>query len=432
MYNVSVSYDYHHNVLDLWQDLNQGQIGFPFSCQEGANPYHLAAKDIADAFSNAGWGLLANFDANPRTDLNVQVFTSGDWYVGVALAPLLGLPNKNSQEELEEFKDFLETFRNIKFEHIASSLSLVLDAVEDQVRFAVVSDHQDLAQQSTIFLNSKIEKSAVLTHWLNEQKENLLKKKGSLFHLCVSLDSVSLFNETEMNVYKQSLKKPKPQEKSRSRRQKQKVQFLNQNQNKMAIKVFDMLRVIQQDNAQKLSDYLDQGVPLNGKYFEQIHSDLKGASLLCLACASNATACVKLLLERGADVNFINESGDGALMVAYKGYPSLEVMKLLIKYHVDVDAKNNYQNTLLFVILLDILQGDDDDQAEEMALLLINAGASLDVPCENQIPPSQIIKDLEISELAPRIVAFDQALRQHDDLEKSTVSVNRSSPSSRI
>lgn len=87
---------------------------------------------------------------------------------------------------------------------------------------------------------------------------------------------------------------------------------------------------------------------------------------------------VKLLLDKGAEVNFENISGKTPIFYCNFSY-SIELLTLLIKYRADIKHTDKYNNTLLH---------DDffyyyDDNFEEYLKMLISFG--IDINAENNV-----------------------------------------------
>ena len=71
-------------------------------------------------------------------------------------------------------------------------------------------------------------------------------------------------------------------------------------------------------------------------------------SSLAVAASKAHLEVVKLLLENGADINSKNKHGQCPLLFAlYKGKGELEVVKLLIEKGSDVKSKNNTGQNIL-------------------------------------------------------------------------------------
>lgn len=69
---------------------------------------------------------------------------------------------------------------------------------------------------------------------------------------------------------------------------------------------------------------------------------------------------VKMLLDRGADVNAVDRWGNGALHKAIQSYANLETIKRLIKAGANVNLKNNDGNSILHLLGDDYGSGDEE------------------------------------------------------------------------
>jgi ankyrin repeat protein len=89
----------------------------------------------------------------------------------------------------------------------------------------------------------------------------------------------------------------------------------------------------------KLRTALDNGMSVNAR-------DAQGNTPLILAAAYSDAASVKVLLERGADVNAVNQAGATALMRAARSY---EMVRLLVDQGAEVNARSVLGNTPLIL-----------------------------------------------------------------------------------
>ncbi|WP_433683310.1 ankyrin repeat domain-containing protein [Nocardia sp. CA-119907] len=95
----------------------------------------------------------------------------------------------------------------------------------------------------------------------------------------------------------------------------------------LATKIFDLAR---QGNAERLTAYLDAGVPVN---LTNDHGD----SLLMLAAYHGHQDAVRVLLARDADPNRANDKGQTPLAGAvFKG--EVEILRALLAAGADPDA----------------------------------------------------------------------------------------------
>ena len=94
-----------------------------------------------------------------------------------------------------------------------------------------------------------------------------------------------------------------------------------------------------------------------------------GDSILMDVVWGNRPAWVtKDLINAGANVNFINKSGDSVLMKAIKHFGKKEIIKLLIEAGADVNYKDNSGKSVLRVAL-------ENESEQEVVALLKAAGA---------------------------------------------------------
>ena len=114
--------------------------------------------------------------------------------------------------------------------------------------------------------------------------------------------------------------------------------------------------LLRSGDVRKLRKALDNGMPVNAR-------DVQGNTPLILAAAYSDAACVKLLLDRGADVNAANQAGGTALMRAAHDY---EMSRLLVSCGANVNARSALGNTAL------ILAARPADSHKMVELLLAN------------------------------------------------------------
>jgi hypothetical protein len=139
----------------------------------------------------------------------------------------------------------------------------------------------------------------------------------------------------------------------------------------------NLIRYSRKGDITKVRNLLDKGTDVNtknkqGYFFEY--------TALMAAAGNGHTELVKLLIDKGADMNAIWpgwSNGVTALMIAaYNGHT--EVVKLLLDKGADVDVKNPYGMTALIYAAI--------HGHTEIARLLMNKGA--DVNAESQYLPS--------------------------------------------
>src|SRR3990167_2541232 len=81
---------------------------------------------------------------------------------------------------------------------------------------------------------------------------------------------------------------------------------------------------------------------LRGRY------DSFGNTALIEAASFGRTDTVKLLLDRGSDINAVDASGTTALILAAE-YAPIDTVRLLLKMGADINAINDYGSTALSV-----------------------------------------------------------------------------------
>jgi ankyrin repeat protein len=97
--------------------------------------------------------------------------------------------------------------------------------------------------------------------------------------------------------------------------------------------------ILRQGDVRELRRALDEGAPVNGR-------DSHGNTPLIQATLYGDPACMRLLLERGAEANVANTAGATALM---RAAGDLEKVKLLVARGADVNARSGLGNTALML-----------------------------------------------------------------------------------
>lgn len=94
-----------------------------------------------------------------------------------------------------------------------------------------------------------------------------------------------------------------------------------------------------------------------------------GTTALMAAAQTGNDYILKLLIKNGADVNIKNKHGRSALMLA--DYSSTETIKVLLENGADVDSRNKYGATTLMLV------SGAYDNYFEVVKLLIRYGANI-------------------------------------------------------
>jgi ankyrin repeat protein len=98
-----------------------------------------------------------------------------------------------------------------------------------------------------------------------------------------------------------------------------------------------------------------------------------GITPLTLAVGLGFPEMVKLLLDKGADVNLVNENGDTSLMIAVSS-GNLEITRLLLNRDADINLVNRYGLSTFEIAV--------ESDSMEMIELLLNKGGN-GIPIEN-------------------------------------------------
>lgn len=116
------------------------------------------------------------------------------------------------------------------------------------------------------------------------------------------------------------------------------------------------------NNLVLVKNLLAQNVNVNAK-------NKYGTTALMAAAQNGNDNLIKLLLKSGADVNVKNNHGRSALMLA--DYSSTETIKVLLENKADVDSRNKYGATTLMLV------ASSYDNYFEVVKLLIKYGANI-------------------------------------------------------
>lgn len=111
-------------------------------------------------------------------------------------------------------------------------------------------------------------------------------------------------------------------------------------------------------------------------------------TLLHMSAMRNDSPIMKVLIKAGADINAVKENGTAVIHDAAR-WMSYEALELLIKEGADVNVRNDEAETPLMILCEHasynkIRNGVKYRRPEEIAKLLIDAGADLDLKSDNE------------------------------------------------
>ena len=102
----------------------------------------------------------------------------------------------------------------------------------------------------------------------------------------------------------------------------------------------DLHTAVVTDNLDVIKQHIQAGSDLN------VPESTRGSSPLITAAALGRTEASEVLIEGGADINFVNEDGSTALHTAI-AFGKTEVTKILIDAGIDLNVPNNEGSTAL-------------------------------------------------------------------------------------
>jgi ankyrin repeat protein len=121
----------------------------------------------------------------------------------------------------------------------------------------------------------------------------------------------------------------------------------------------------------------------NGAYINSHHSNLMETPLhrLC-ARAKPRIDVIKMMLEKGAEVNAVDISGKTPIFFCNFNY-SVELLLLLVKYGADINIKDKHNNTILHDDYINCY----DEHFEEFLKALLNLGFDINSKNSSGLTP---------------------------------------------
>ena len=122
-------------------------------------------------------------------------------------------------------------------------------------------------------------------------------------------------------------------------------------------------------------------------------SDEHGRTLVYLACKSGFYDMVKMLLQKGSDVNKIQRDGSTPLhAAAFFGHPL--VVGLLLEYGARTDIKNRWQQTAL-----------EESQSTDITNLIRNASSDFIFSLKTKFTSKQLVSEMRPIEFKGKVIA---------------------------
>jgi len=122
-----------------------------------------------------------------------------------------------------------------------------------------------------------------------------------------------------------------------------------------------LLKGVKNKDLRAVNKALDHKAGINAR-------DINGQTALMVAAAAGSAEIVKLLLEKGAELDHIDRSGETPLIKASTGSFNLEIVKLLLEKGADVNVKDETGATALMKAAVNACSAD-------MVKLLLEKGA---------------------------------------------------------
>lgn len=197
---IHLNYEHYEGFMKVFDlPLDNGDIYFEVS---GNKPATM--KELCSLFEGLGYGMFSFAHAMPSLHEKIAFENfeeRGEKFIALKLAPFLGLPGNDHKAELNELKEFLLWIKDKAFENPNQNLRLILDGVDKQARFELSGPNQVLIASLNNEMNSKINKSPILTQWVANQKEGIINTKGELLDLFANFPASLLMNSKEKEEY---------------------------------------------------------------------------------------------------------------------------------------------------------------------------------------------------------------------------------------
>ena len=167
------------------------------------------------------------------------------------------------------------------------------------------------------------------------------------------------------------------------------------------IKNRDHFAVVAYGNTKELQVLIERDKTLVKK------SDEHGRTLLYLACKSGFSDMVKMLLQKGADINKIQQDGSTPLhAAAYFGH-SL-VVGLLLEYGARIDITNKWGHTAF-----------DEGRSVRIKSLVMNASLDLIFSLKTTLMEQQLVSEMRPIEFKGQVIA-KELIRHPNALDRKT------------
>ena len=136
-------------------------------------------------------------------------------------------------------------------------------------------------------------------------------------------------------------------------------------------------------------------------------SDEHGRTLLYLACKSGFYDMVKMLLQKGADINKIQRDGSTSLhAAAFYGQPL--VVGLLLEYGARADIKNRWGQTAL-----------EESHSADITNLIQNASSDFIFSLKTKLTTKQLVSEMRPIEFKGKVIA-KELIRHPNTLDPKT------------